>query len=1160
MNRLTLIWLGILIQCADPPEDLGACTSPPPGLVSWWAGDGNSFDLANRHTGASQDGVSFVPGRVALAFSFDGTSGYVAIPHSVDLNPTGPFSVDAWIQASSAQFSPDHQFLIVDKSHGFTDGTGWALQGNPDGTVAFFFGTGGNSGDPANFVGVSTRVSVLDDQWHHLAGVFTGGRFEIYVDGVLNNTNNFAGTPAGNNRAVSIGRAWGGGTPTRYFHGLVDEVDFFNRPLSFEEVAAIFAAGMEGKCKPPPSNLAGRLPAPGSIVYSRNSGINGSIWVFNPLTGEDRYLMEGTRPRLSPDGRYLVYLRDNGAIAARGNVYVRDLQEGTERMVYENHDYVVGGTFADEGRQVIFDAVCSILQVPRSGGVPGTLVSGNCWDDAPAADPFSGRVAFHNLSLRQIGIVNADGTGKHYLPPALGEEVYPAWSPDGQWLVVANADSIQMHQGPGNLVKVRPDGSERVVLTTVARTNEGFRANALWTLDGQQVLGVGKPADRNGIFRIDANGGGIIERLDTLPGDDIDWVGGVSPVNQTARGLAAWWRAEGNALDSAGQHHATAIPAGAYAGQGKLGQAFDFTGQTHLEVIDAPSLHFVRFTASAWVNFRSTAHAQAILSKATQPGAPESLALWYADGQLRARAGGPSPAAATVAAPFNPGPGAWYHVAYRFDGQTNTLFVDGVPVASAPANIVPGYTSQQLMVGGRDEAGLATDLFDGWMDELRLYSRALSDEEVRQLRRQEHSRLQVALEPQLPDPLTLSWPADDQGVLVETAPSLGELETWLPVDRPPVQVGATQILHLPLSSALGESPTRFWRMSLLEQGAQIRPVTITVRNLDDNFAGSLRQAINDAHPGDVIVFAPGLIGMISLKSGPLVIAKNLKIIGPGAKLLTISGGFRDRVLRIDSPAGVSLTGLTIAEGINDEGAGIYAQGSLVLADCVVRNHQALALNYGPGGGGILTYGGCFLRNCTIAHNEAHVGGGVAAWGSLAVENCTIAENRGNRLGGGIYVNGAELSVASSTISGNQAIEAGGGVFVEPCPLCLTPPRISNSLIAGNSDAGGAPDSKGTFASLGYNLIGKKDGSAGWTATGDQVGSTANPLDPKLGPLQDNGGAGATMAPLPGSKAIDQGRRNGLSTDQRGQPRPKDFPSEPNAYYGDGSDIGAVEVQ
>jgi len=50
-----------------------------------------------------------------------------------------------------------------------------------------------------------------------------------------------------------------------------------------------------------------------------------------------------------------------------------------------------------------------------------------------------------------------------------------------------------------------------------------------------------------------------------------------------------------------------------------------------------------------------------------------------------------------------------------------------------------------------------------------------------------------------------------------------------------------------------------------------------------------------------------------------------------------------------------------------------------------------------------------------------------------------------------------------------------------------------------------------------------------------------------------------MALLWGSPAIDEGKSFGLTTDQRGAPRPFDFPFITNAPGGDGSDIGAYEL-
>src|SRR5262249_52152799 len=123
---------------AAPPS----CTPPPAGLVSWWPGDGNANDIVSGNDGTLQNGATFGPGLVGQAFSFDGVDDFVAVPNNDNLNPTGPFSVDLWVNADPHQTSP--QTLIIDKSHGWTDSTGWAIQTATDGTACFFYGTGGS--------------------------------------------------------------------------------------------------------------------------------------------------------------------------------------------------------------------------------------------------------------------------------------------------------------------------------------------------------------------------------------------------------------------------------------------------------------------------------------------------------------------------------------------------------------------------------------------------------------------------------------------------------------------------------------------------------------------------------------------------------------------------------------------------------------------------------------------------------------------------------------------------------------------------------------------------------------------------------------------------------------------------------------------------------
>src|SRR5205085_2298737 len=155
--------------------------------------------------------------------------------------------------------------------------------------------------------------------------------------------------------------------------------------------------------------------------------------------------------------------------------------------------------------------------------------------------------------------------------------------------------------------------------------------------------------------------------------------------------------------------------------------------------------------------------------------------------------------------------------------------------------------------------------------------------------------------------------------------------------------------------------------------------------------------------------------------------------------------------------------------------------------------------------------------------------------------------------GSVAVSFSTLSANSARSGGGIAATGGTGTTLPGMVSPVAAMTLNASILAGNIAPSG-PDCAGAVTSLGDNLVGNADGCSGVSAAGDHTGSGASPLDPRLGPLADNGGPTWTMAPQPGSPALDAVPLANcpLRTDQRGQPRP-------DPLYPGACDSGAVEV-
>jgi CSLREA domain-containing protein len=290
------------------------------------------------------------------------------------------------------------------------------------------------------------------------------------------------------------------------------------------------------------------------------------------------------------------------------------------------------------------------------------------------------------------------------------------------------------------------------------------------------------------------------------------------------------------------------------------------------------------------------------------------------------------------------------------------------------------------------------------------------------------------------------------------------------------------------------------------------------------------------------------------------LSTDISIIGPGAVYVKISGNNTTRVFNVSSGAIVNISGLTISGGNsgNDGGGGIQNNGTLTL------NANSISGNIagGIGGGGIYNGVGAIVNitKCTISGNDAGNGngGGIAGVGTISVTNSTVTGNSAS-FGGGIITFSsvtATLAVTSSTISNNSSVNNGGGIAHQHS----TPAILRNTIVADNTAGATRPDLSGTFNSGGYNLIGNGSGATVTPTTGDQIGTAAVPISPRLGPLQYNDGVLQTRALLAGSPAIDKGKSFGLTTDQRDSLRPVDLDDAVYPDASDASDIGAFEAQ
>lgn len=199
-------------------------------------------------------------------------------------------------------------------------------------------------------------------------------------------------------------------------------------------------------------------------------------------------------------------------------------------------------------------------------------------------------------------------------------------------------------------------------------------------------------------------------------------------------GIVAWWRAEDDAKDAIGGHDG-ALQGGAAFTAGMVGRAFSFDGAT--QYVSVPTSAALQPTTSitleGWVYASGAFSGYAGIAGTwdDNTGANRTYLFWVLgqameflvspdhNGFVRATdASGPFPT------------DQWVHVAATYDGTTIALYRDGVEVAKASTTGPIAVNDKAFLIGRTEGGSVGPNFWKGSIDELTLYNRALTADEV----------------------------------------------------------------------------------------------------------------------------------------------------------------------------------------------------------------------------------------------------------------------------------------------------------------------------------------------------------------------------------------------------------------------------------------------
>ncbi len=201
------------------------------GLVSYWNMEGNSNDFYGSNSGTDANvtyGSSY--GKGGQGADFNGSNSKINLPNA---SYTGSaFTFNAWVAPQYISQGQDGKIIDIKGTDRMV--LGYFASNNPDQPHNTFFFAAGSSW-------VSAPSAFTAGTWYMVTGVYNGSSITLYINGVFMTSTSTSGSLAFNS-SFEIGNE-AGDNAARYFQGNMDEVGFWSKALSAQEIADLYNGG-----------------------------------------------------------------------------------------------------------------------------------------------------------------------------------------------------------------------------------------------------------------------------------------------------------------------------------------------------------------------------------------------------------------------------------------------------------------------------------------------------------------------------------------------------------------------------------------------------------------------------------------------------------------------------------------------------------------------------------------------------------------------------------------------------------------------------------------------------------------------------------------------------------------------------------------------------